>query len=236
MKNTTLWLLAAAIGTSFGLASAQNVAFPPPQNVLQLAATGSVEVQQDRLSLQLATTREGPDAAAVQLQLKQALDAALAEARSNAVPGQMDLRTGNFSLYPRYNRDGKISAWNGTVELVLEGRDFPRITQTAGRIQSLTVRGISFGLSREERARVEREAQAAAIASFKQKAGELASGFGFGGYALREVSVMANDQGFEPRPRMMAMEAKSAGTDMAVPVEAGKSTVVVTVSGSVQLR
>jgi len=236
MKNTTLWLLAATMCSSGGLASAQNVAFPPPQNVLQLAATGSVEVQQDLLSLQLATTREGPDVAAVQLQLKQALDAALAEARSSVLPGQMDLRTGNFSLYPRFNRDGKISAWNGTVELVLEGRDFPRITQTAGRIQSLTVRGISFGLSREERARVEREAQAAAIASFKIKARELASGFGFGGYALREVSVLANDQGFEPRPRMMAMEAKAAGADTAISVEAGKSTVVVTVSGSVQLR
>jgi len=236
MKNTTLWLLAATMCSTAGLAFAQNVTFPPPQNVLQLAATGSVEVQQDLLSLQLATTREGPDAAAVQLQLKQALDAALAEARSSVLPGQMDLRTGNFSLYPRYNRDGKISAWNGTVELVLEGRDFPRITQTAGRIQSLTVRGISFGLSREERARVEREAQASAIASFKIKARELASGFGFGGYALREVSVLANDQGFEPRPRMMAMEAKAAGADTAISVEAGKSTVVVTVSGSVQLR
>ena len=32
------------------------------------------------------------------------------------------------------------------------------------------------------------------------------------------------------------MEAKAASADAAVPVEAGKSTVVVTVSGSVQLR
>jgi predicted secreted protein len=236
MKNTTAWMLALVLGSGAPAVSAQNVTFPPPQNVLQLAATGSVEVQQDLLSLQLSTTREGADPTAVQAQLKQALEAALAEARKSALPGQMDIRTGNFSLYPRHGRDGKISAWNGTVELVLEGRDFPRITQTAGRIQTLTLRGTSFGLSREERARVEREAQAAAIASFKQKASELASGFGFGGYALREVSVMANDQGFEPRPRMMAMEARSAAVDAPVPVEPGKSTVVVTVSGSVQLR
>ena len=46
----------------------------------------------------------------------------------------------------------------------------------------------------------------------------------------------AHDQGFVPRPRTMAMEAKAAQADMAVPVEAGKSTVMVTVSGSVQLR
>lgn len=207
----------------------------PPQNVLQLAASGTVEVQQDLLTLQLSTTREGTDPAQVQTQLKAALDAALNEARKFAQPGQLDLRTGNFSLFPRNNREGRISGWQGTAELVLEGRDFARITQTAGRIQGMTMGGVSFGLSREQRARVETEAQAMAIERFKAKAGELAKGFGFTGWSLREVSVQSNDQG-TPRPRMMAMEAKSASADMAVPVEAGKSTVVVTVSGSVQLR
>jgi len=223
-----LWAAAAAV-------QAQNVPYPPPSNVLQLSATGTVEVQQDLLRMSLSTTREGQDPAAVQNQLKQALDAALTEARKQAQAGQMDIRTGNFSLYPRYGRDGKMSGWNGTAELVLEGRDFTRITQTAGRIQTMTLGNVSFGLSREQRAKVEGEAQAQAIQGFQAKANELAKGFGFAGYSLREVSVNANDQSF-PRPRMMAMEAKGAAADMAVPVEAGKSTVVVTVSGSVQLR
>ncbi|MEO7809832.1 MAG: SIMPL domain-containing protein [Ramlibacter sp.] len=210
--------------------------FPPPQNVLQLSASGTVEVQQDLLSLSLTTTREGTDASAVQSQLKAALDAALTEARKAALPGQLDVRTGNFSLYPRYTRDGKINNWSGSAELVLEGRDFPRITQAAGRIPTMTMGGVSFGLSREQRAKVEGDAQAMAIERFKAKAADLAKGFGFSGYTLREVSVNANDQGFMPRPRMMAMEAKVAQADMPVPVEAGKTSVVVTVSGSVQLK
>src|SRR5512140_2151659 len=209
---------------------------PPPQNVLQLSASGSVEVQQDLLTLSLNTTREGPEPQAVQGQLKVALDAALAEARKTALPGQMDARTGTFGLYPRYTRDGKISGWNGTAELVLEGRDFARITQKAARIQTLTVGAVSFGLSREQRAKVESEAQTAAIERFKAKAAELAKGFGFSGYSLREVAVNSNDQVFGPRPRMMAMEAKAGPAEMPVPVEAGKSTVTVTISGSVQLR
>ncbi len=220
-------------GAAASWAQIANVA--PPQNVLQLAASGTVEVQQDLLSLQLSTTKEGPDAAGVQAQLKAALDAALAEARKSVQPGQMDVRTGNFSLYPRHNREGRISGWQGTAELWLEGRDFTRITQAAGRIQGMTLGGVSFGLSREQRARVETEAQALAIERFKTKAGELAKGFGFTGWSLREVSVQSNDQGLPPRPRM-AMEARAASTDMAVPVEAGKSTVAVTVSGTVQLR
>lgn len=227
-------LIAATLISACSLgAIAQSLA--PPQNVLQLSATGTVEVQQDLLSLHLTTTREGPEAAAVQTQLKAALDAALSEAKKAAQPGQLDVRTGNFNLYPRYGRDQKISGWSGTAELVLEGRDFPRITATAGKIQTMTMGGVGFGLSREQRARVEGEAQALAIERFKAKASELAKGFGFAGYTLREVTVNSNEQGY-PRPRMMAMEMKAAQADAPVPVEAGKSSVVVTISGSVQLR
>jgi predicted secreted protein len=207
----------------------------PPQNVLQLSTSGSVEIQQDLLSITLTTTREAADAASVQTQLKSALDTALAEARKNAQPGQLDVRTGNFSLSPRQTRDGKISGWQGTAELVLEGRDFALITQTAGRITTLGVGGVGFGLSREARAKVEVEAQSLAIENFKQKATELARGFGFAGYTLREVSVNANEGG-PIRPRMMAAQAKAFAADAPVPVEAGKTSVVVNVSGSVQLK
>ena len=209
---------------------------PPPQNVLQLTAMGTVEVQQDLLTINLHTTREGTDPTVVQTQLKTALDAALTEARKAAQPGQLDVRTGNFALYPRYAREGRINGWTGTAELVLEGRDFARITQTAARISTMTMAGVGFGLSREQRAKVEGDAQSQAIERFKAKAVELAKGFGFSGYTLREVSVNANDPGVIRPMRAMAMEAKSQAADAPVPVEPGKSAVTVTVSGSVQLR
>ncbi|MGV8804328.1 MAG: SIMPL domain-containing protein [Polaromonas sp.] len=207
-----------------------------PSNVAQLSASGSVEVQQDLLLISMNTMRDGSDAATVQNQLRQALETALAQARQAAAPGQMDVRTGNFSLYPRYGKDGKINGWQGTTELVLEGRDFPRITSTAGKLQTLTLANVSFALSREQRARVEAEAQGMAIERFKVKAGEVVKQFGLGSYTLREVSINANDQGYTPRPRMMAMSAKSEMADAPIPVEAGKSTVMVTVSGSVQMK
>lgn len=225
-------LLAASLALAAAAASAQTV--PPPQNVLQLQASGTVEVQQDLLMMTLTTSRDGTDPSTVQAQLKSALDAALAEARRNAQPGQLDVRTGNFALYPRHNRDGRISGWTGSTELVLEGRDFARITQVAGRINTMTLGGVSFGLSREQRAKVEGEAQAQAIERFKARAAELARGFGFTGYTLREVAVNTNEPGFMPRMRMAA--APNAAAEAPVPVEPGRSAVTVTVSGSVQLR
>ena len=209
---------------------------PVLQNVVQLAASGTVEVQQDLLSIVLSTTRDGTDSSVVQSQLRTALDAALAEARKVAQAGQLDIRTGNFSLSPRYGRDGKSVGWQGSVELVLEGRDFARISAAAGRIQTLSVSAVAFGLSREQRARVEGDAQSMAIDRFKARAMDISRSFGFAGYTLREVNVNANDQGFAPRPRMLAMDARAGLADAPVPVEAGKTSVVVTVSGSVQLK
>lgn len=230
-------LLAGCALAAFAMAApAQTLTTAPPQNVLQLQASGTVEVQQDLLTLSLTTARDGQDPGAVQSQLKVALDAALAEARKSAQPQQMEVRTGNFAIYPRHNKEGRISGWTGTAELILEGRDFGRITQTAGRITTMTLGGVSFGLSREQRAKVETDAQGLAIDRFKAKAQELARGFGFGGYTLREVAVNTNEPGFAPRMRMMAQDARAASVESAVPVEPGKSAVVVTVSGSVQLR
>lgn len=218
---------------------AQTMKHEATQNFAQLSASGTVEVQQDVLSISMNTTVGGVDAAAVQTQLKQALDSALTlakQAQQGLAPGLLDVRTGNFSLYPRYGKDGKINGWQGTTELVLEGKDFSRITAAAGKIQTLTLGNVSFALSREQRAKVEAEAQSLAIERFKAKALEVSKGFGFGGYTLREVSISANDQGSIPRPRMLAMAKSDMSAESSVPVEAGKSTVLVNVTGSVQMR
>ncbi|MEI8170777.1 MAG: SIMPL domain-containing protein [Rhodoferax sp.] len=236
MKNAAKYIALYALITGASALFAQQINAPILQNVVQLSANGSVEVTQDLLSITLNTTRDGSDANTVQTGLKTALDAALVEARKSASPGQLEVRTGNFSLYPRYGRDGKSVGWQGTAELVLEGRDFVRISAVAGKIQTLTLGNVSYGLSREQRLKVEADAQGMAIERFKARAADIAKSFGFSGYALREVSINANDQGYSPRPRMLAMQAKSEMADAPVPIEAGKTSVVVTVSGSVQLK
>jgi len=219
-----------------GAAFSQNNRMDTPANIVSLQAQATLEVQQDLLMITLNTMRDGADAASVKTQLKAALDAALTEAKKVAQQGQLDVRTGNFSLYPRHGRDGKIIGWQGSAELVLEGRDFTRISQLAGRINTMTLGQVSFGLSLEARARVEAEVTAKAIERFRTKAQEISKGFGFSGYTVREVNVNGNDQGFVGRPRMLAMEAKVMSAEAAVPVEAGRSGVQVNVTGSVQMK
>jgi predicted secreted protein len=209
---------------------------PEPRNVVQLASSASMDVAQDWLSVTLGTTREGTDPTAVQDQLRQALESALTEAKKAAKAGAMDVHTGQFSLQPRYGPDGKITGWQGSTALVLEGKDFARIGATAGKLQPLTISNTSFSLSPEGRAKVEAQVQAMAIERFRAKAGDIATGFGFKAYSLREVSVNLLDGGHEPRPRAMMAFAKGVSADAPIPVEAGTSAVVVQINGSVQLN
>ncbi|HEX3141447.1 MAG TPA: SIMPL domain-containing protein, partial [Rhizobacter sp.] len=223
----------AALVLAFA-AGAVCAAEPPPQNVVGLSASASVDVTKDLLNVTLSTTRDGADAAAVQAALKQALDAALAEAKKAAKPGQIDVQTGNFSLFPRYAPKGGITGWQGTAELGIEGRDIPGIAQLTGRISTMTIARVSTGLSREQREKVEGEAAAQAIARYRAKAADYAKQFGFTGYAVREVNVNANEPGYAPAP-MMRQNATMAASAEALPVELGKGTVTVTVNGTVQL-
>ena len=234
MKQGIHTLVAAALvalaSSSFAAESA------PPSGVVNLSTSAAVEVAKDLMSVTLTTTREGQDANAVQTALKQALEAALAEARKVARAGQVDVQTGNFSLYPRYTNKGVISGWQGTAELVVEGRDMSAIGQLVGRISSMTIGRVGYNLSRELREKSEGDVAAQAIARYRAKAADYAKQFGYAGYSIREVSVNAN----EPPPSgpvpMMRVQTMQAQSESALPVEAGKALVSVTVNGTVQMK
>ena len=232
--NTVRGLTAASLAAAMA-ASAQSL--PPPQNVVSLSANATVEVPKDWLTVIFSTTREGSDAAVVQSQLKQALDAALAEARKVAKPGQVDVQTGGFSLMPRYApKGGNITGWQGSTELVVEGRDSAAIAQLTGRVQSLNIARVSFSLSREARLKVEGDVAAQAIERFRARADAVSKQFGFTGYTVREVAVNTDGGMGQPMP-VMRMQASAMTADgAALPVEAGKATVTATVNGSVQMK
>ena len=229
----TLVVSAAALA----LTAAQAQSAPPPQNVVSLTATASVEVDKDWLTVVFNTTKEASEAAVVQTQLKQALDTALAEAKKAARPGQVEVQTGAFSLAPRYTSKGVVSGWQGSTELLVQGRDMTAISQLTGRIQGLTIARVGFSLSREARAKVDADITAEAITRFRSRADAVSKQFGFAGYAVREVSVSSDQGGMPvPQPMLRARVMSSGVADESLPVEAGKALVTATVSGSVQMK
>ena len=205
-----------------------------PRDRLNLSASASVEVTRDVLGVAFSTSKEGSDAAVVQVQLKQALDSALAEARKIAKPGQVAVQTGNFSLYPRYAPKGGINGWQGTAELLVEGKDAAAIAQLTGRISSMSIARVGYSLSKEQREKAEAGVVVEAIALYKARAADYAKQFGFNGYSIGEVTVNSSEPGHSTMAAPpMRYKAMAGATDESLPVEAGKATVSVTVNGSV---
>lgn len=230
--------LAGAVAALWaGQALAQTVpAFPPPPlNVVQLQASAQREVVQDWLTVVLAARHQAPDAATVQNQLKVALEQALQKARAAAKPGEVEVSTGAFHVTPRYGRDGVVQGWQGTAELLLQGRDVARLSALAGTLPGMAVGQMRFSVSRDAARSLEAEVRDEAIANFRQAAQAVTQSFGMRSYQLREVSIQSGAEAPMFRAAPMAMVEASASS-APVPVEPGRSLVQVTVSGSVTLQ
>jgi predicted secreted protein len=217
------------------VAHAQTIAPYQPAGVLSLNAQASAEVPQDVVDITLFYEQEASDPSALTNTLNQRADAALQKAKG--VSG-VTARTGSFSIYPSTDRDGRISAWRGRTEVVLESHDFTAASKLAGQMAStMQVGNVQFSLSPEAQRAAEQKLTGQAIASFRQQATSSAQAFGYSNYTIREVNV--GHGGAVPRPVMM-MSARGMSADAKaaapVPIEGGTSTVTVNVSGSVQMK
>jgi predicted secreted protein len=243
MKRKTIVTLAAALAVAAplaltlapGAAFAQSDAHYQPAGVLSLSAQASAEVPQDVVTITLFYEQEAADPASLTTTLNQRADSALQKAKGVA---GVTARSGQFSIYPSTDRDGRISAWRGRTEVVLESHDFTAASKLAGDISSIMqVGNVQFSLSPEAQRAAEQKLSGEAIASFREQATAAARAFGYGSYAIREVNVGQN--GVPPRPMMMmAARAMSADAKASapMPLEGGTSTVTVNVSGSVQMK
>jgi len=244
-KKTALALslaLAAAIPVALTLASptvhaqTANPHFPEPAGVLSLSSQASADVPQDIIHITLFYEQQAKDPGSLTSALNQRADAALVQTKG--VSG-VTARTGAFSVYPSTDRDGKISAWRGRTEVVLESRDFAAASKLAGQLSNqMQVANVEFSLSPEAQRAAEQKLTTEAIKSFRARADEAAKAFGYGSYSIRDVNV-GGGHNVQPYPRMMMKAAAPMdGANMSAPisVEGGKTTVSVTVNGSVQMK
>ncbi|AXK66264.1 MULTISPECIES: SIMPL domain-containing protein [Burkholderia] len=234
--------LAAAVPVALTLASpaahaqTANPHFPEPAGVLSLSSQASADVPQDIIHITLFYEQQAKDPGSLTSALNQRADAALAQAKG--VSG-VTAHTGAFSVYPSTDRDGKISAWRGRTEVVLESRDFAAASKLAGQLSNqMQVANVEFSLSPDAQRAAEQKLTTEAIKSFRARADEAAKAFGYSSYSIRDVNV-GGGRNVQPYPRMMAMAAApmdSAKMSAPIAVEGGKATVSVTVNGSVQMK
>src|SRR5690606_26158480 len=136
-------------------------------------------------------------------------------------------RSGDYRVWANTDRDGRITAWRGRAELILESKDFVAASKLASSLtQRMAISNIALSPPREAR-----EAEAQPLT------GETAKAFGFSGYTVKHLDLNGGGTVTQrPRAYAMAAPAMMSAKVADVPLEGGTSTVTVSVRGTVYLR
>jgi predicted secreted protein len=204
-----------------------------PAGVLTLDAQASSDVPQDVIHITLFYEQQASDPARLSETLNQHTAQALRDAHGG---NQKDVtvQTGQLSIAPSNDKDGKLSGWRGRSELVLESHDFAAAARLAAQLNGeMQVADVSFSLSPEAQRDAQTKLTDQAIAAFRQQAQAAVQAFGYKSYTVREVNVARNGNFARPMKLMRGALASPAMDSIAV--EAGRATVTVSVSGSVQM-
>ena len=240
MNKNVLALVSACVLSASACAQAAaplQVVQKDPEGVLSLSSSATVQVPNDWIAVQFSASKEGVDANGVQAQLKEALGAALAQARQVAKgEGHVEVQGGGFSLQPRFNAKGVVNGWTGTTSMVVQGRDMGTIADLAGKVQTMTVSSLDYSVSREAREKVEGQLSADAIARFRAKAADYAKAFGYATFTVRDANVNIDNGQPQPRPYLAKARMAPMSDSASLPVEAGSGTVTANVNGSVQMK
>ena len=201
-------------------------------NQIRFQAAASESVANDRMQAVLSVQDEDDDAAQLADRINKTMAWALAQSKGQK---GIDVRSGGYSTQPVYNKNA-LSGWRASQQLILEGGDFSQIGKLIGVLQQrLQLSAVSFSVSPDTRAAVERKLIDRALDSFKQRAEQVRKNIGTPGYRIVELSINTEDMPVQPYPVMRA-EAMSMKSVAEPSFEGGDSDVRVSVQGLVQLQ
>ena len=107
----------------------------------------------------------GADQPATGKKLSALLDDVVKRARDTK---GVEVRTGNYNVWPNTGSKGKIAGWRGQGEVILESKDFEAAAALASKLSDKTaISSISFSLSRAAREAEERKLLKEAAQAFR---------------------------------------------------------------------
>ena len=204
-------------------------------NVLRLDTVVSSPITPDTAVITLAAEKSGSDTAALTAKINQIMADAVAKAK--AVSG-VETSTGQFSTFQQYDNKGAVKGWTVRAELTLKGKDFGTLGQLAARLSgTLAITSNTFEVSKALSAKAEAALLSQGLQAFSAKAKAAVQTLGFAGFTIQEITVHQAqlDQSMPPRP-MMAMARGAAADAAPVQMEAGRTALSLTVSGSVVMK
>lgn len=235
---SALALCAAALSMASPYALAQDADRPsersPGLPLASLNAQVFETVAQDTVTIVLAAQVSEANQEAAVRKLTTALDSVMKQAKAQQ---KVEARSGNYRVWPHTDKQGAISNWRGTAEVVLESSDFAAASKLASQLSDrMPIADMSFSVSRALRAEREQALLADAAQAFQTRAQAVAKSFGFTSYRIKNVEVGGSGYMPPPMPRMAMASASFAEKAVAdVPVEPGTETISLSMQGSIYL-
>jgi predicted secreted protein len=233
MKRT-LFLLPALAALAATTAARAEDGSPTPVPVVNVTASSTATVPNDRLHAWFRVEADSPSAASAAAEVNARVARILPKLK--ALPDAQTSTSGYTTQ--QIVEKGKPNRWRVVQTIKVEGSDFAAIGDAAGRLQAedgAVLSGLSFGVSDELRRRTQDAITQQAIAAWRARAQAAAQGFGAPGWRTGRVSIQAGD-GPRPYPMMARAEVQMAAAPAPVPLEAGSTDVTVSVSGEAILE
>jgi predicted secreted protein len=236
MLRSTLLLLLCLVLASPVLADEKTY------NRINLSAEASTDVENDTLVAVLYIEEQARTAAEAAETVNAAIGWGVSKAKS---VDNVKVRTLDYSTSPVYtqrpvksgNRDftPRIAAWRVSQSMRVESTDADALSELITELQErLGIRSIGYQVSKPLREATEAVLIDEAILAFQLRAQQIAKAFGHDNYKLVQVSI--NTSGARPPmpyARGMAMEMAAKAP---VAIEAGSSSLQVTINGSIELE
>lgn len=214
-------------------ADAAEVLQPPALPTADISVEASRPAPNDQFRAQVYY--EATDASPSDLARKVNSVVAQALQTSRSYPA-VKVRTGSSMTYPVYGKNVRnIEAWRMRSVLALESNDSAALSELLGKLQqNMVVGGLNAAPSAETWKKVEDQAITDALTAFEARAKLVAANLNKK-WKIKHVSI--NTGGIQQKPIMaLARNASLMATEaVAAPIEAGDSTVSVSVNGQIEL-
>ena len=201
-------------------------------NLYRFTAEARQVVENDLMKVALSASRESNRAAEAADAVNQQMQWALGLAKKKKA---LTVSTGQYHTSPVY-KNGKITAWRASQQLLIETEKFDVLTDLLGELQQrLKLDSMQFTPTPQTRDRAEDQLVIKALEQFKARAKTVAKTMNASNYDI--VNLGINTGGYQPPMPQMRMKTFALEQSVADPsVEGGASTLTVSVTGEIQLR
>lgn len=201
---------------------------------LSLEAQVFTEVDQDTVTITLQATKQDNDQAVITKALAETVNSVLSQLKTQDL---VKVSTGNYSVRPRYNKDGEVTGWYGQSQIYLESTNIKAASELAAKYQEvMPVSHVAFSVSKAARAKVEEQLMQEVASAFSARATAMAHSLGYQNFQIKDINLGGSGAVYRTNSYKHDMMAASpAVAAEALPIDAGTDTVTLSLQGSVYL-